>query len=63
MPDDHETRIKRNEKDIQEIWNKLDELMRRFIPVWVASIISLMAFITGCSLTFAGMIIRSAIKG
>ena len=51
-----EKRIERNEKDIQGIWEKIDDLMHSWIPVWVAVVMSVMTFIAGGSLAFAGMI-------
>ena len=44
-------------------WKAIEDLrryMRKLVPVWVTIVVSVLTFITGCSLTFAGMIIKFA---
>jgi len=57
----HTERINRLVKDTDEQWmhiNKLEELMRKLVPVWTTIVLMVMSGLTGSALTFAGMIIR-----
>lgn len=56
-----ENQVDRLEKDTAEQWmsiHDLEKFMRKLVPVWVTIVVSVLTFITGCSLTFAGMILR-----
>ncbi len=58
-----DNRVQRLEKDTTDQWDAINDLrrfMRKLVPVWVTIVISVLTFITGCSLTFAGMIIKFA---
>lgn len=60
-----ESKVERLEKDNESQWEAINELrqfMRKLVPVWVTIVVSVLTFITGCSLTFAGMIIKFANK-
>ena len=57
----HASKIERLEKDTEEQWshiNKIEEMLHKLVPVWVALILMAMSGITGAALTFAGMIIK-----
>ena len=43
---------------IEKLKERFDLLMRKWIPVWLAVVLTVMGTITGSALTFAGMIIR-----
>ena len=43
---------------IDTLRTRLDELMRKWIPVWVAFLLMAMSGVTTAALTFAGMIIK-----
>lgn len=43
---------------INKLKERFDLLMRKWIPVWMAVVLTVMGTITGSALTFAGMIIR-----
>lgn len=43
---------------ITTLRNKLDEIMRKWIPLWVTVVLMIMSGVTGSALTFAGMIIK-----
>lgn len=58
-----ENQVDRLQQDTAEQWKSIHELekfMRKLVPVWVTIVVSVLTFITGCSLTFAGMIIKFA---
>jgi len=57
-----EKRIKRNEEDIQDIWGKVDLIMRKWIPVWVSIVMTAMGTITGSALTIAVIVLKYAGK-
>ena len=38
--------------------NKLEEMMRKLVPVWTTIVLRVMSGLTGSALTFAGMIIK-----
>ena len=60
-----ESKVDRLESDTKSQWAAIDELrryMRKLVPVWVTAVVSVLTFITGASLTFAGMILRFAGK-
>ena len=40
--------------------NKMQEFMRKLVPVWVTVVLTAMGMITGSALTFAGMMIKFA---
>lgn len=42
-------------------WKAIKELQKR-PPVWATAVISLLSFLLGCSLTYAGLITRMAGK-
>lgn len=46
--------------DIGKLKEKFDLLMRKWVPVWVTLLLTVMGTITGSALTFAGMIIKFA---
>lgn len=61
----HTEAIKNLKKDDTAQWTaidtlraRLDELMRKWIPVWVAVVMMVMSGVTGSALTFASMIIK-----
>ena len=58
-----ESEVDRLKADTEHQWKAIHELerfMRKLVPVWVTIVVSVLTFITGCSLTFAGMIIKFA---
>lgn len=60
-----ESQVKRLETDTADQWSAIDDLrryMRKLVPVWVTVVVSVLTFITGGSLTFAGMILRFSSK-
>ena len=57
-----EKRIKRNEDDIQGIWDKLELLMGKWIPVWVSIVMTAMGTVTGSALTVAFIALKYAGK-
>lgn len=57
----HASKIERLEKDTDEQWthiNKIEDMLHKLVPVWVALVLMAMSGITGAALTFAGMIIK-----
>lgn len=61
----HTEAIENLKKDTADQWKaintlrtKFDEIMHRWIPVWVAIVLTVMGTVTGSALTFAGMIIK-----
>ena len=59
------SKVERLEKDTCEQWEAINELrrfMQKLVPVWVTIVVSLLTFITGGSLTFAGMVLKFAGK-
>ena len=61
--DIHETKILRLEQDTIEQWmhiNKLEDTMRKLVPIWTTVVLMVMSGLTGSALTFAGMIIKFA---
>ena len=57
----HTERIGRLMGDTTEQWihiNKLEEVMRKLVPVWTTIVLMVMSGLTGSALTFAGMIIK-----
>ena len=61
----HTEAIENLKRDTADQWaaittlrGRLDELMRKWIPVWLAAILAAMSGVTASALTFAGMIIR-----
>ncbi len=57
----HTERIDRLITDTNEQWthiNRLEDLMRKLVPVWTTIVLMIMSGLTGSALTFAGMIIK-----
>jgi hypothetical protein len=52
-----ENRLKNLEDSDSKQWITIDQLRNR-LPVWGTVIISLLTFLLGCALTFAGMIYK-----
>ena len=56
-----ENNVNRVVKDTDDQWiaiNDLQKYMRKLVPVWVTIVVSVLTFITGAALTFAGMVLR-----
>ncbi len=50
MPNDHEARISRNEKDIKSLWEAVDEIKKLMVyrlPLWAVALISALTGICG----------------
>ncbi len=50
MPNDHEARINRNEKDIKSLWEAVDEIKKLMVyrlPLWAVALISLLTGLVG----------------
>ena len=45
---------------IDQLKEKFDLLMRKWVPVWVTIVLTVMGTITGSALTFASMMIKFA---
>jgi hypothetical protein len=59
----HTERIERLMKETDEQWthiNKLEDVVQKLIPAWIALVLMVMSGVTGSALTFAGMIIKFA---
>jgi len=59
--DVHDEQIHRLRADTDEQWehiNKIEDALRRLVPVWVTIVLMMMSGVTGSALTFAGMIIK-----
>jgi hypothetical protein len=52
-----ENRLKNLEDSDSKQWVTIDQLRNR-LPVWGTVVISLLTFLLGCALTFAGMIYK-----
>jgi len=64
--DIHETKIARLEKDTTDQWthiNKIEDMMRKLVPVWTTVVLMVMSGLTGSALTFAAMIMKFTGKG
>lgn len=57
--DVHEERLDKLEEDTKEQWTAINKLRDR-PPVWVTFVISLLTFLLGGALTFAGLMMRAA---
>lgn len=57
----HTERIDRLMGDTAEQWthiNKLEDMMRKLVPVWTTIVLMVMSGVAGSAVTFAGMIIK-----
>jgi len=57
--DSHNIRIKKVEADTEKQWEAINELRKR-PPIWCTAIISLLSFLLGAAITYAGLIGRAA---
>lgn len=53
----HDSRISRLETDTVEQWTAINQLRNR-LPGWATAVISLLTFLLGCSVTYAGLVLR-----
>jgi len=51
--------VKQLQKENDEQWTAINQLRNR-LPVWATIVISLLTFLLGCSLTYAGLAQRMA---
>lgn len=59
--DVHTEKLRKLEEETSDQWkhiNKLEGMMHKLVPFWVALVLMVMSFVTGGALTFAGMILR-----
>jgi len=59
----HEEQISQLKSDTKDQWdhiNKMDEAIRKLVPVWTTIVLMVMSGLTGSALTFAGMTIKFA---
>ena len=59
----HGERLDRLRLDTDEQWvhiNKIEDALRKLVPVWIAIVLMVMSGLTGSALTFAGMIMKFA---
>ncbi len=50
--EEHESRIKRNENDIQDIWKIIESIRKGYLPIWATFLIAAL------SSTCTGLIVR-----
>jgi len=53
----HESKIERLEQETAEQWTAINKLRDR-LPVWATIVISLLTFLLGCALTYAGLAVK-----
>lgn len=59
----HTEQIKQLKQDTTDQWmhiNKLEDALRKLVPVWTTLVLMVMSGLLGAALTFAGMIIKFA---
>ena len=54
---EHTVRLKHLEKSEDEQWEAINKLRNR-PPLWTTAVISLLTFLLGCSVTYAGLLMR-----
>lgn len=55
--DVHGQRLNTLEKETEDQWTAINKLRDR-LPVWATLVISLLTFLLGCALTYAGLAVK-----